>query len=335
MKPDPRNENAAPARTAQLETNDSYAEHDTPFPAPSNSGELRNKMSHPVLGASLDRLGFTVKIRPDDQPAFRRFIENDLAVGCQMRAKAIGYRYGYSVGDFYLEVGDKASGACKDANAIVVRFDFNPNNASIAELARIGDGWLGSSPWRITRVDVAIDYALDLSSSIMRHDTLRKVHRYGKNGKHETIYFGSVQGDRLIRVYDKRQERMDRGAGEGAEGGAAAPDQAWWRVEVQYRPRGSEPLPAGLFDGLCVGSVDWDALDPKMYCMLRTLVEEPDALFRFERRARVRWKNRFNGLCDPLDPSPQSVYAEHRDGLTFKLDAWQGIAAGTSIEGVI
>lgn len=331
----PENEKAAPARTASQNTGKSSAENHTPFPALSNSGELRSHMTPLVLGASLDRLGFTVKIRPDDQPAFRRFIENDPAVGFQTRAKAMGYRYGYSVGDFYLEVGDKASGACKDVNSISVRLDFNPNNASIAELCRIGDGWIGSSPWRITRVDVAIDYAADLSSSVMRHDTLRKVHRYGKSGKHETIYFGSVQGDRLIRVYDKRQEMADHGAAEPTEGGASAPSTAFWRVEVQHRPRGSEPLPLGLFDGLWIGSADWDELDPFSYCILRTIFEEPDALNRWTGSQRKRWKSRLNDLCQPLDPEPRIVYQDRIEGLRFNLAAWQGLSAGTIIREVI
>lgn len=241
-----------------------------------------------------------------------RYLANDPAVGDQRRASTFGYRYAYKIGSgYYLEVGDKASGCVSSDRARGIRLDFNPNNADPIYLDQMNP-WINSNPWNLTRVDVAIDYAADLGRSLMWHDSLRKHARYG-SGDHETLYFGSPGGIRHLRVYNKRLERAEV-AEELYEGD-------WWRVEMQHRCGGSDPLPLDLFKGIRIQApIKMEDLNPIHYAVARAVVEEPDFLLRFkDPSTRSRWRDRIRSFSDPLSPDPAKVYRDHHSLLGLDL----------------
>jgi hypothetical protein len=238
-----------------------------------------------------------MKVKATDVYLVRRFIANDSAVGDSRPGRTFGYHTAHRIGRHaYMELGDKASGATKSDGAVMVRLDYNPNKLDAAELQGMFPFWRCAFV-NITRLDIAIDYQLDLASSMVLHDTLLKTCRYGKRGQHQTVYMGSPQGERMFRVYDKRQERIDR----GHEEDLLDPDLPWWRVEVQHRCSGNV-LPDGLFDGLRVLTPDWAALNPTQYAIARTCMEEPDFLSRFSSSQRCRWRSMLDRLSTRLYP---------------------------------
>jgi hypothetical protein len=314
------------------------------MPAPSNSGHSRLPVtdstgifakSGALIGASIDRLSFVVSISPEALPALDRYLQNSTALSEPKHSGVFGFRHAYKVGTgdgtMYLEVGDRASGAT-NGNGKKVRIDYNPNNVQLGLIEEMRS-WVNDRPWKVTRIDVALDYPIDLSQSLMWHDTLRKHARYG-SGEHETLYFGAEGGVRHLTVYDKRRER-DEQAGQKLGG-------PLWRFEMHHRPKNfDDPLPPGLFDGVrALDPMEWNKLDPVAYAVARTLIEEPDYLRRFKNpQRRKRWADRLTRLTAPLSPAPADIYESWRDSLRARLHeiehGFSGVTQTLNLTGAI
>lgn len=265
-------------------------------PAPSNSRFPGTKLRPlPVI----DRLSFTVPVRADEAPHFHRWLKTSTAVGTQYNSRIPGFRYAYTLGDgIHLDMGDRASGACK-GGGLLLRIDYNPAKQ---DLAGIGMGrWL-RQPWNFTRCDVAIDYEIDLSDALIRHQTLRRSGVItGADGQRETVYLGSRQSRRYFRIYDKKRER------EANKQPIDAP--VLWRVEVEHKCAGQEPLTADLFDGLEVRYLRGaDSLNFVTRLALTAIADDPAVLQGADKRTRSRLLKQMREHSRPLDPDPATLY---------------------------
>jgi len=260
----------------------------------------------------LDRLSFTVKVPFGEERFFLRLMQNSVQVGERYTARIPGFRYSWQVADgIHLDYGDKASGS---GGGAVLRVDYNPQKYDLHDV--IGLARFLGNPWNITRVDVAIDYPADLAGVIISHDTLLKSSRItGADGRLETMYLGSRQSGRFIRVYDKAREQKI--------------DGTWWRVEAEHRCGGQDPLPVDLFDGLRVGllpaGLTWNQRQ-----ILRSLQADPAALRSAPKRTRARYRAHLREI-ESLDPDPVQIYRAAHSGLLLYLFTLQVQARGGEV----
>lgn len=193
-----------------------------------------------------------------------------------------------------------------------LRLEFNPNKCMKEEIARI-------MPYidqkYITRLDVAIDYkGIEISNYIWFPDRKRKrTMFYGKDGKTETIQFGSRASDKMFRLYDKAREQKEP---------SMAP---WTRVEIQRRyDESEETLEEDLFQGLAGFKAEF--LDPKLPVKDRGLLclfyYYPEQYDLPEGGVRKRLNEKYKRILDPLSPNPSNLYRQERTKLQIELDEW-------------
>lgn len=286
--------------------------------ADSNSSVCRRFSTDSGIWVCLDRLSWTCRVRREKLKAFEQWLRKSAAVGEQVRSNTPGYRQAWRFCGGVVEVGDRASGAGV-SNGVKLRFDFNPQKAPAEALQELA-GFLYVDSIRWTRVDVAIDYMRHLGDCSADHDTLQKAATYGA-GRHLTGWtFGSRNGGRYTRVYDKRKEREDKGYEDDALL-ALVGDAPLWRCEVESRPRGRDALPVGLFDGLHLRYLSAEPLSWRELAVMRCCVADPLFLKRIPTEAgtRKRYQAMLDNITDSLEPSPATVYESAREMLLLEL----------------
>lgn len=270
----------------------------------------------PLVG--IDRLSFTVKLTPAESQEFASFAQSSVAFGERRNSRTPTYRYSWMVLDgITVEYGDRASGQ----NNPHLRIDYNPAKHSLHAV----DGFsrfLGRF-WNITRIDIAVDYAHDLGEGLIRHDTLRKGATFvGQDGRLETVYLGSQHSDRFFRVYDKRRERS-------ADGESIPGTEPWWRVEVEWRCSGRDPLRPDLFEGVQISIAhDIDNLAWSTRTILKQLLANPAHLQEAPKATKKRYRDLLNKHTQPLTPSPHAAYLAARGRLQADLDELRILARG-------
>jgi hypothetical protein len=148
---------------------------------------------------------------------------------CQREYDKGIYEFSVKINDVFCSWGRTEH----DPKGSTFRMEFNPNNvvwdaiSPILKVLKFGCPMNSLVLGRITRMDIAIDYRIDLNPLAFHDDKKKKSHGYwGYNGW-QTIYFGSSSSDVQIRIYDKaleQKESFDIGV-----------DSSWWRVEAQDR----------------------------------------------------------------------------------------------------
>ena len=121
--------------------------------------------------------------------------------------------------DFYIQWG------CEHNNT--VRIEFNPNNADAYYLAPIFAALKKQSikTARVSRLDIAVDYAAYLNPLSWYIKLLSCWSKYGKNENIQTLNFGAATSDRKIRIYNKQAEVKSKK-------GVDLPFD-FWRVEAE------------------------------------------------------------------------------------------------------
>lgn len=126
--------------------------------------------------------------------------------------------------DFFIQWG------CEQNHLETIRLEFNPNKTDIAKLAAFFSVLKSYSLRfaRVTRFDVAIDYAIYLNPLCWMVRNTPYSARFEYNSRTKTRYFGAPSSDVQIRIYDKAQELKDHGVGE-------IDVKDFWRVEAQVK----------------------------------------------------------------------------------------------------
>jgi hypothetical protein len=179
---------------------------------------------------SLDKIVFIWDVPPflsgkKKNLTFHRLL-NRVMSPCQREYDKGIYEFSVKINDVFCSWGRTEH----DPKGSTFRMEFNPNNvvwgtiSPILKVLRLGTSLLWG---RITRIDIAVDYRMDLNPLAFYDDRKMKSHGYwGVNGW-QTLYLGSSSSDVQIRIYDKaleQKESFDIGA-----------DSSWWRVEAQDR----------------------------------------------------------------------------------------------------
>lgn len=187
-----------------------------------------------------------------------------------------------------------------------VRVDFNPNQCC---------GWRDSLPKligamkrpRITRLDFAIDYRLDLSEwAFITQRPVKSCRYYSAAGKLETLYLGATRSAIRFRIYNKAEESGSVGV--------------WWRVEAQCRFEPDDnPLHCHPFALLSV-SRPGEGLDIEEKALLFYLQNFPDALGELSKYKRKRVKALLRSdNCIHLSPSPRQAFEDQAGAILSVL----------------
>ncbi|MDD2230200.1 MAG: replication initiation factor domain-containing protein [Candidatus Cloacimonetes bacterium] len=159
-----------------------------------------------------------------------------------------------------------------------IQFDFNPNNSNKNEYSFCLSQMQNK---RLSYVEIAVDYNLDLSEFIWFDVSNRKssITYINSFRRLETIYFGSRESKMQYVIYNKNLEQKNN---------AATP---WWRVEVKLRIKKNDYpettygfMPDNLFISLRgVNVPDGNAEDYAKYLYFACFQTEIDKLSRYRR----------------------------------------------------
>jgi hypothetical protein len=139
------------------------------------------------------------------------------------------YNWRFHLGDHvFIQVN---TGVDRDGNNF--RIEWNPNLIEEWERVYIYELLQHVELKRYTKLDLAMDFSVDISKWEIVDEKERKRRRYesGK-GKLESRYFGTHHSDVETKVYDKIQERKERGKKEISG--------VWWRIEETIRKKAVE-----------------------------------------------------------------------------------------------
>lgn len=116
--------------------------------------------------------------------------------------------------------------------------------------------------WHLTRIDFAFDfinYAGDLCDQLIRHINEQKtpsdrIVLYGDSpikyrmalGGQKTIYLGSPQSERQLRVYDKKLQYIDQRTGFYVKDNPYDNPESWIRIELQLRKKAANEIGLAL-----------------------------------------------------------------------------------------
>jgi len=196
----------------------------------------------------------------------------------------------------------------KEPNAHIpdVRVDFNPSTCP---------GWrdslgilVGGMRYpRITRLDFAVDYRLDLSEwNFITENPVKSCRFMSRAGKLETLYLGASDSQLRFRIYNKAEES-------GLPG-------IWWRVEAQCRFRpGDNPFHCHPFSVLSVVRPG-EGMSIEEKALLHYLQAFPDAIGELSQYKRSRYRQLLKSEnCLTLSPSPAQVFQDQCSGIIQTL----------------
>lgn len=253
-------------------------------PAPSNS-RLKVKTFDLPLHKSFDFswdkmtiIGNLNKYRVDD---FSRLVSVDpyFTPHKVMTDLFVGKAYGEL---FYIEY-DKLKG--DSFNRRNFRVEFNPNNCDADALVFFKTKIL---PYLVdvgfSRLDLACDVEFNLSDLYidMVNPTKQSIY-IGRDKKIETRYFGSRNSERYVRIYNKKQERLDND-------NLKIDKDTFWRLEIELK-RDSVNRWNKVFDDMLFKFPEFSSIDKyidRLVC--QQLVADPTAWNGLTKYQRSKYK---------------------------------------------
>ena len=195
-----------------------------------------------------------------------------------------------------------------------LRIEFNPNNLEKGDEDVLRSLLSRGKVAKVSRVDIALDVVGD---GRMEHlgwhlNGAKSWKQWGNGDRIETWYLGSGQSQKMLRVYDKGRKERER--------------YDWWRIEMQHRPSGKEPLPENLFDKVRPLGIpsEWDPVaNFNEYAIATAMALYPVVRYACQSDKRQRWLKRLE-LAGREVIKPDEVYRKHRPALVAVLEHWQG-----------
>lgn len=176
-----------------------------------------------------------------------------------------------------------------------LRVEFNPSKLTVDQKRFIRDKLVRKIPnYHFTRIDIALDLNMDLTSYYMFCDTsLSSNEIRGMVGELQTKYLGARGSGRYLRIYNKGKERDNAKSDEQYIKGSP-----WWRVEAELK-RNKVNEWESCFDDLHLILAGWKNFEkPNDRAMVKMLLEEPGEWGRIDYRTRKKYKNMLLDMCD-------------------------------------
>lgn len=187
----------------------------------------------------------------------------------------------------------------KDSRWSYFRIDINPAKAK-KEVLECLRKMIGNQQGHYTRIDVAIDYSVDLGETVITSKkAIKKAGYWARDGSLETYYLGSHRSKKRYRIYNKAKEQKISNC-------------VWWRVEVQHRLAWCENvLPEDLFDDLVISQREED-LSIEEIAVIEYIQRNPWAIERLPRRKKQKYKDLLK-VREKIKPAED--YKNHRTWL--------------------
>ena len=117
------------------------------------------------------------------------------------------------------------------ANEYALRIEFNPNKSehfsALTPLFSFFKDRPAASSVRVGRMDIAIDYPVEINPALILVDNCRKSFTATGSSGLESVYFGTRSSTNYYRIYNKRQEILDKECIEL--------DNPLWRIELESK----------------------------------------------------------------------------------------------------
>lgn len=208
------------------------------------------------------------------------------------------YTYAYTFFDgSYLQLGSYSN----------ARLTFNPNK-SLSEILNVILPTFLKSKFTITRLDVAIDYELDLSRFVWFEQSGRRRIKsfHTKNGCLKGVYFGRRKSNSTYIIYNK-----------GLKDGL---NKDLWRVEARLKyPTLENILPNELFEPLFAGGV---SLFPSKDSHLNRLRRFPEYIKKLSAYRRKVARQLTMKSEDRLYMQPTQIYEQFRSEMFASLSRY-------------
>lgn len=282
-------------------------------PASSNSRLSAQKRVHSLF-LSWDRLTIIGNLNDDLTVKFGNFISlhPDVFV---LDTKTDFVKAKLYNGLFYMEY-DKQKGLSFDRRNF--RIEFNPNNCDVAAkefLVKQVIPFLQDVGF--SRLDLAFDIQEDLSQYFIMTDVpLKQTVFYGRDGKVETRYFGSRESDRYIRIYNKKQERLE-------VKGIELDVVDLWRIEFELK-RSAVDNWTTILDDLIIKMPEWASIENMTQrLVIIGLLSEPNEWGNLSRNSRSKYRKLLKEMHGKEIHSLLKVELHRqKNGLLKELESW-------------
>lgn len=224
------------------------------------------------------------------------------------------------------------------------RMDFNPNNLDAAEVEFLKRNILSYvKNASFTRVDVAYDCNIDLSEFVyIEKDPRKRNSIFGRSGKLETLYLGTRNSSKQVRIYNKNQESKDKQLQVDGETGEVAgvkfippvdklgnEHPVWWRFEITFKRNEIDVFNAknefkSPFDGLEIVKPNYKgAGDVKERAMLFYLEQHPEERGNLNPRTRKKYDNLLLETSEVVITDVfKKTHQEKRADIQYSLVNW-------------
>jgi hypothetical protein len=202
-----------------------------------------------------------------------------------------------------------------------LRIEYNPNNtnlSSVSELLKVVSRVGNAGYIRMARLDIAIDFKASITPELVLCQGMRKSFSASGSKGLESVYFGTRKSTNYIRLYDKRQEQIDKNQIDiGYD---------LWRLELESKESFylNEPAPDHgkvfqrftFYDG-AVSSGDWQVDMIRSQAMMFGL---QNVLRRMPSRTAARYRKAFKEQVFTQNvESPAYIYARDFQKVFGKL----------------
>mgnify|MGYP001193049592 CR=1 FL=1 len=202
-----------------------------------------------------------------------------------------------------------------------IRIEFNPSKCEKDEIIDILHCLRNS---RLTRVDVALDFEVDLREykifdSVARTDNMVR----GLDKKIETYYFGSRTSYLFVRVYDKAREQKIKDG------------RLWWRFEATVKHDFIELFLKGIlnpFQGLRVFKPNYKDLTYTDEAVIRTILEDESFLGRMEKSARSRYRKKITSMPTSDEIPIQDLFKTYLKMILYDTHKWLDYANSNTLK---
>lgn len=264
-------------------------------------------------------------------------LDSDMSYGLQsvlnephVRIKGVPMT-GYVEGQFFFYGYEEAVYYCYDElNASVMgkrnfRMEFNPSKITSEQTEWLKDKIIYIlDEVGVTRLDIAFDCDFDLSLFDYEFKHALKKHVItGRNGKVETIYFGSRNSNNYYRIYNKKEELKE-------QQGIIIDEPILWRYEIEMKNADfiEQVIDSGLsiFDDKRIIQYSSDTLSVNDKVMIAGLLAEPDLMGELTKYARTKYRKMMKSLQgNDITFLFKAELDKKKPELIGQINSWRGI----------
>lgn len=235
----------------------------------------------------LDKLTIVGNLKKDLESSFQLVLNNSLHVNILDSATSFvkGNFFNSFEDSVYFEYDGVNSSAMKKRN---FRLEFNPAKILKDQSVFIKKYIMPLlSDVAFSRLDLALDINVRLSTFNFEIFGLTKTQIYSKDGSLSTLYIGSRQSNRMIRVYDKKRQLYEVVKEDIS-------DEILWRLEFELK--GSSYIDKLIRDGFDtiidfrIIDYDYSSLTASDEIFISSMYLNPDAFSRLSKPTKSRYR---------------------------------------------